>query len=355
MADQITGREIIVAAAKASTWRTAVSLGAGDGVLITSESMGAKAPTFVPDDSLGQADITETYQTHEMQSGSFKGYLRYEGWDYLMANILGSAGTPTNVEGTAYKNAYQIADTINSIFGTFAMKKANLAKGIWEVPSFKPHGFTIAGEVGGLVEITLNEMGSKIETENPTNTSLASVTYPTRSNILKIDSSAEFLMNAQSGAALAGGDQIYPFSFELTYNRPMEADYEAGYNDMSEPTQNGFAEARIRLTFDKYNSNAFMQAIENATNQKMSIKFQGALITGTTYYQMIFYLPNIEWESGEAPASSPGKIPHTVEGRCMAVTSAPSGMASTDDPPGIDVLDPLAIYVQNTKATSPLA
>ena len=70
MANWITGREIIAAAKKAAVWRTAVACGAGDGVLITRDSMGAKSPTFVDDNSLGQAEISRSIQTGESVTGS---------------------------------------------------------------------------------------------------------------------------------------------------------------------------------------------------------------------------------------------------------------------------------------------
>lgn len=346
----ITGREIIIGVAKASTWRTAVALGAGDGILIQSESMGAKAPNFVPDDSLGQADIKCLIKTNENQTGSLQGYLRLEGWDVMLALALGTAGTPTQISGTAYYNNYSPADAISGLFATLAIKKADTTKGIWEIPSMKVTGFTLSAEIGALAQITFNEMGNKIETENPVNTTvtLGNVTYPTGCRQAKMDDRFKMRMNDQTGGALSDSDQIYPSSFELTYNRPHDDNYQAGYDDMSEPVQSGFSEATVTLTFDKYNIDDFMTAISTNVDKKMDILFEGDLISGGggERYQMLIQLPKITWSSGSADVGGAGTIPHVVEGTLLVPDTAPTGMTT---------VDPVNIYVQNTRTTDPLA
>jgi len=348
MADFVTGREIIAGLKKASTWRTAVSLGSNDGLLILSEAIGAKAPTYVPDDSLGQSDIMDYYKVNEAITGAnITGYLRYDMWDVALALALGEAGTPTQVDGDAYSNTYKPADNIDGYFATFAIKKANTTKGIWEIPSAKITGFTITARIGELARITVNMMGNKIETESPTNTSLSSVTYRDRGNVCRMDTSFKIRMNSQSGSALADTDKIYPFGFTLTYNRPFQENFEASYTDMSEPVQNGFAEATLELNFDKYNLDTFMSAIENETDYKMDIVFEGETISGSTNYTFRIDIPKITWVTGEAPVGGPGTISHTVTGRLQKVESAPTGMTG--------VLGPLAIYVVNKRTSDPLA
>lgn len=353
MTDWITGREVVCAVGKAATWRTPVAVGALDGVLITSESMGAKAPTFLPDDSLGQADIKNMIQTNQNAAGSLEGYLRYEGWDLLMALALGTTGTPSQEEGTAYSNTLSPADSIAGYFATMAMKKANstLTNDIWEFPTASVTGFTISGEVGGLCKISVNVMANKLDTQSTTNTAtqIGDVTYPTSSNIIRFDTSTKFRCNTQSGIALEDSSEhiIYPFGFELTYNRPFKENWEAGYTDMSEPVQDGFAEANVRLNFDKYGIDTFMSAIAAETDYKMDIDFIGSLITGTSYYQFRIDIPKVTFTSAAADVGGPGTIPHSVEGRCLGVDSAPNGMSG--------VTDPISIYTVNTVSTDPLA
>ena len=347
MANEITGREIVFAVGKGATWRTAVDVDvANSGVLISNEGMGAKAPTFLPDDSLGQDDLKNMIETCEEMAGSVTGFARYENWDLLIALAMGTAGSPSQEEGSAYSNTYSIAANLEGLFATLAMKKSDTTHDIWEVPSATVGGFTFSGEICQLCNLTVNFQGNKIENLSPVNTDLSSVTYRTSSNILKMDSRTKFRMNTNAGAALQDSDKIYPFSFELVWNRPMTTNREAGYSDASEPTQDGFAEATIRLTFDKYNIDTFMDAIGNGTAQKMDILFEGDIISGTTRYTWRFDLPKIQWTSGAADVGGPGQIQHVVEGRCLAVDTAPTGMTGTD---------PFDLYVINTLSASPLA
>lgn len=349
MANFITGREIILGVGKASTWRTAVDVNvANSGVLITSEGFGAKAPKYLPDDSLGNPDILEIIRTTEaITGGNVSGYFRYEGWDVLIAHALGTAGSPVNLSGDAYYNVYSPADNIDGKFVTVAMKKAGTSHGIWEIPSTKVTGFTLNAEVGGLASIRVDMMGNKIETVSPTNTSLTSVTYPDKSNVAKLDTRSKIRMNAQAGAALADGDMIYPYSFELSYSRPFRENYEASYADMSEPVQDGFVVPTLNLTFDKYNLDTFLDAIEADTEYKMDILLEGAVITGAYRYTLRVDIPKIMWLSGAADVGGPGTISHTVQGRPLGVTSAPTGMTG--------VTDPISLYVVNKRSTDPLA
>ena len=345
--NSITGREIILGVKKATTWRDAVDVGANDGVLITSEGIGAKAPNFIDDDSLGNPDILETYKVNENAHGrTVEGKLRYEGWEVMLALAMGTAGSPTG--SAMYAHTLYPADNIRDKFATVAMKKAGTSKGIWEIPSATFHGFTITGNVGELATISMNFSGNKIETENPENTSLSSVTYPDKKNVVLMDDDFQCWMNAQAGGALAIGDVLYPHGFTFTYNRPMSEDYQASYTDMAQPEQDGFAEITIELRFDKYNIDTFTTAIATAARQKMHLLFQGGTISGSgDLYQFRIDLANIEWMSADAPVSGPGKIPHTVTGKCLSVTAAPTGMTS--------LVDPFRIYIQNARSTDPLA
>lgn len=351
MSDFITGREVKCGIKKASAWRTAVTVGANDGFYILNEGIGAKEPKYIDDDSLGQDDIRCTYKVAEQVVGAnLNGYLRYNHWDLLLALALGAAGTPSQVSGTAYSNVYSPASNIDGYFATLAIKKANTTYGIWELPSMKIHGFTIEGAIGELAKVTFNFAANKIETINATNdsTAIGNLTFPTGCNIARMDTRFKIRMNAQAGGALADSDKIYPKKFTLTYNRPISTEeFEASWDDMSEPIQDGFAEASLALNFDKYNLDTFMSAIESETQYKLDILFEGAIITGSTRYQIRIDVPKVQWKRGEATVSGPGKIPHDVTGRLFAVDAAPTGM--------VGVLDPLSIYVIGTRTTSPLA
>jgi hypothetical protein len=350
MANFITGREIVMAAKKATTWGTAVLCGASDGVLITDGFSGAKAPNFITDDSLGQMEIKEILRTTENIQDSVSGNLRYQGWDVLLALALGSASSPTLLGSGAYSNVYSPASSIADYFATLAMKKSPNANGLWEIPSAQLTGFEITAKVGELAKIKFDYMGNKIETDEldavNSPVTMNSVTYPTTSNVTRLDTSSKMRMNAQAGAGLADSDKIYPLGFSLKYSRPFEACYEIGSNNMRQPVQSGFSEAILTMNFDKYNMDTFMNALDAETQYKMDILFQGNLIGGTYYYQLRIDIPKIIFTTADAPIGGPGKIPHNVTGRCLGVDAAPTGMSG--------VTTPISLYVQNTRTTNPL-
>lgn len=367
MSDWISGREAKMALKKGTTWRTAVAVGAGDGVYIVSESFGDKAPKMLDDDSLGQYDVSEVYRMSEALTGSsFEAYARFQGLDVALALVLGTAGTPTDEGSSVYSNVYYPANNIDDLFATIVMKKANTTEGIWEIPSAKLHGFNLSAKIGELSKYVFNFAGNKIETDATArvnnSTTLAAVTYPTTAagqtkSIMRMDSNFAIWMNAQSGVALSSSDAIYPLGFELVYNRPMDEPYSAGNFTMDEPQQDGFAEATLTLNFDKYNLDTFMQAIEDETDMKCLIKFVGGEAgttgSGSNFFHHI-YMPSIKIMTGAAPVSGPGKVGHTVTCRLMAASSAPLGMTSSDAV-GIDVTTPLAIHVQNERNSDPLS
>lgn len=356
MANWITGREIIAAAKKAAAWRTAVACGAGDGVLITRDSMGPKSPTFVDDNSLGQAEISKSIQTSEsLTGGSWEGLFRYEGWDLLLALAL---GTSTYAAGANSKeHLYTPSASTTGLFATLAMKKTGTTHDIWEIPSAKVTGFTIRGRVGELCTVNFTFSGSKIESESTTNTTatMANVTYPLNASAdgqVKMDANTSILMNAAGAGALAGGDQIYPTEFELSYERPIDEPFEAGYADMSEPAQNDFGRGTINLSFDKYGIDEFTDAISAGTNQKMKLTLEGAIIGGSDTYKFDVYLPNISFQSVNADVPGPGPVPLAVEGRLLATDAAPAGFTGILG--GVDVKTSLGLYIRNDVA-DPLA
>lgn len=340
MAKHISGREIGIGVVKGSTWRTAVALGASNGIPITAENFGAKAPKFLDDDSLGQSEIQAIYKVQEsMSGGSIDGYLRYEYWTLLFALAMGTNSFTDNTN--YYTHELTPAANINDDFATVAIQKADssmTAHEIWEIPSAKIHGFTINGAIGEFTKVSFNIMGNKIETESPTNTvtEIGSLVYSpalTTRTIALMDSNFKMRMNDSGGIALADGDKIYPNSWSLSFNRPMSEEWEASYDDMSEPSQDGFTEVTLELNFDKYNLETFMSSINAAADdadyfQKIDISFTGPECYSGTDYNLLIELPQVKLVSGSADVGGPGKIPHTVSCKCMAASSTPTGMSS---------------------------
>ena len=343
----ITGREVIVALKKASSWRTAVACGAGDGLLITSESLGPLTKESSPDNSAGQAFITQRPNVFQPPiSGTLAMNGRFVGADLILALAMGNVSTTqpdaTNAPNT-YKHTISIAPNIEGIMATIALLKKT--DKVWEIPTAKIHGFELAGEVGGIVTLTANVLGNKYDLASEVNTptTMNDVTVLDKENIILFNEEAVFRMNAQSAVALADTDKIYPRSFRLTFTRNMDTDTrEAGHIDISEPLESDFPNATLELTFDKYNIDSFLDAIVSETHQKLDIYLKGNLIENNYHYELRINCPNVKVLSGEAPVGGPGKIGHTVSLQLDACDTAPDGMNDTA---------PFQAIVQNTRTT----
>lgn len=349
MGGELTGREIICALKKGGAWRTAVVCGANDGILLLTEGIKVNIATEL-DDSAGQPWITDADAGQMDVSGILQGYMRYEGFDTAIALIMGIAGAPAQIDATAaYTNTYKLASKIDGLFGTFAMKK--LASIIWEYPSLKLHGFKLGGEMNKPVKISLDTIGDQLDRYSTVNTpgTMDTVTVPDTENRIIMNKNTVFRMNNQVDGALSSMEEIHPSSFELTFNRPMDAEATAGQEGVDEPSDNGFPVGTLNIKFPRYNpaNNSYFDAWEAFTSKKMDITFTGREIESGNNYSFKILLPHLKINNPEAAISGPGKIPFSMSCNIMGAAVAPVGMTG--------VIEPLQIEITNTRTTDPLA
>ena len=360
MGNQYEGRQIIAGVKKAATWGTAVALGAGNGILLSSESLGAKAPTFVDDPALGQSQIREMIQTQESMAGGLDGLFRWGSvWEVLLALALGTVSTPTQKSTTsAYAAVYTPKDNNDGAFATVALKKSATTHNIWEVPTAKVSGFTISGEMGGKVKVSVNLAGNKIETQSAVNTgaTMANVTYsPTvlQDNIADFGTGTYVRVNTASSSALTSAHNIYPQNFELSFTRPTDHPrFQPGSINAAEPLQDGPIQVKLKLGFDKYDSDTYVDAIVGKTHKKVEIGIVGPAISAYTY-KLGILLPSVFFTQADSPVGDMGLIPHTVDAVGLRPDTVSSGMTSAGC--GINLLDSLGLYVTNKRTTSPIA
>jgi tail tube protein len=348
MAGELTGREIICALKKAAAWRTAVACGAGDGLLILSDGIKANQDTE-PDDSAGQPWINEADPGMMNVAGNLEAYMRYEGFDTALALIMGIAGAPTQIDLTAaYSNSYKLASKIDGLFGTLATKK--LISVTWEHPSVKLHGFKLSGEMNKPLKLGLDVIADRLNRSSVINTpaTMDSITVPDTKNRILMNKDTVFRMNTQADGALGGVEQIYPSGFELTFNRPMDAEATAGQDGVDEPADNGFPVATLTLKFPRYNAanNSFFSDWEAFTSKKMDITFTGKEIESGNNYMFRIFLPHIKISNPEAAVSGAGKIPFSMQCDIFGADVAPVGMDG--------IVEPMQIDIVNTRITDPL-
>ena len=334
---EVSGRHIVAALKKASTWDTEVAPGANDGFLFKSENLGVIARESVPNESIGARDdqiLCTDKLNFDIGDKSIVNELIFEMFELPLALACGSAGVPT-LQTDGYLHTFRPATDIDGIFATFAIEKVD-GSIIHVYPTLKFKGFELSGNAGGILECNNTVIPSRFSNNSSTVTSSAmdNVTFRKKCGRINFNQTT-FWLNSQSGAALSTSDAINPSSFSFRFMRDMAVDFvsrnESGQNSWSceEPVETGFPEIMLTLDFPKYSSDTYIDALRDDDHFKMKINYQGALI-GTDYYNLAIYFTNLEILNADATVDGAGKIVHPLQFRCKAVDSAPSGMSGTD-------------------------
>jgi len=331
---------------KASTWGTAVAVGANDGLLILEDGGLKKTRDYLPAKESDSPFVGESV-LGRIAPVDFAPtmHLRYEGLEVLLAMVMGTAGAPTQPDAIGAPNTYehtlQLADAIKGLFGTFCIEKGSK---IHEVPSAKSHRlvFSIAD---GILQLEVGIRGNDLIDNSTTNTDLSAVTYLEKHHRVLFKQGV-FRMNNQSAAALANSDKIYPNDFTLTIERFLDEAYEAGSDKIIEPLENDHPSIILTLSFPRINSvnEAYFQDFDAETLKKMDITFTGALIEATYYYELKFQLPQLKIVDVEYTWSE--IIPASITLQAEQADSAPSGMTG--------ITKPVQIDLRNTRNTDPL-
>lgn len=284
------------AAIKGAAWGTALAVGAGKGLLLTSDGNPmAKQPykraeeadtPFIQTGDLGDIDPVDF-------SPAF--FMRYDpGAGGMLESLLfGTAGTPTLVGATlAYKHVFQWAD---SVYGKFAIYATEMPGKIYEVASAKVMGLTL-NVADGFLMGSLKLRGNTVIDTSAVNTAtqMDAITYVNRFNRIKFRQGS-VKMNAQSGGDVASATVLELSGLTIVYDRKFDTKHVAGSSTIIEPNEEGYPEIKIKLSMPRFNSvnAAFLATLKAETPQKMLIKFTGALIETGFYYDRALYFPRV--------------------------------------------------------------
>jgi hypothetical protein len=249
---------------------------------------------------------------------------------------------------TAYQHELRLADDTDGLFGTLALYKGISAH---EYAGCKVDGFTLEGEAGQPLNVTLNLICDDlaINTTSGTNTAaaLAALVTPARGNRV-LFRQGQFLINDASDAALTSGDAIAPNRFSLTFKRGLVGDHLAGGNDIiAEPTCAAFPEISLNLEFPAYTSDTFLNDMGADTRKKMSLTFTGGEIEPGYNYKLEVLIPHLVLTNAEAAVDRAGKIAHPITASLLGAETAPSGMEG--------ITAPFAVNLVNTRTSDCLA
>ncbi|QOX79793.1 hypothetical protein FY034_12915 [Trichlorobacter lovleyi] len=354
MPGSVAGVEIQYAAKKAATWLTPVACGALNGFLSRPVTINDKSDVDI-DDSLGTYFSPDGTAGDITCDGAIPPYLRYAGQELLLALVCGTAGVPTtHAGGTLSKDwVYKPAKNIDGLFATFVRNMKNY---IAEVPSLKIYGFTIKGETGGSLELSLDTIGSNTNRNTTTGTN----TLTTANNITIAEtgnrvrfSHGVFRMNVQSGAALGVGDKIVPSAFEFSFKRKLKGvfgAYTTGTTTprgvVDEPTNDDMPEISLKLTFPRHTSATMLTAWGDDVRYKMDATFTGPIIELAIPYLFLMQWPHLQIKNVEA-IDAKGIIQEPLEFICHGAATAPTGMTG--------ITEPFRLSGTNKFATDPLA
>ena len=340
----IVGRQPTFAFKLATTWGTAETVGAGDGVLPLSDGLLAgHAIEKHHDESLPLNFVQKTNEGIETIAGDIVKNLRYQGDELFLALAMGDPQTKTGA-GPEYTMEIYLATVLAGLFGTWVTNLT--AAEVAEVPSVKINGFSLSGEMGSPLQLTLKAIGNILRRTGDTGmvntiSDLANVTVAdaVKNNRVVMNHRTELLINAESGAALASPTDvlgIQGFSFDFLRGMETYAQSDSVADDSvcyAEPVDNDFPKPTLSLTIPRYDAQEdFLDNLKEGDTYKAKFTFEGDLIPATAVrYKFQMWFPRLHVMSIAPAVSGPGKVPGDVTFVCEQVESVPSGF--TDDKP----------------------
>lgn len=315
---------------KASTWGTAVALGATNGMYFDSDG-GLKNAR--PNHMFAESDSpffkTSVLGPRDPVDFNPSFYSRYDSIasNFLTALLFGTAGAPAQQGATsAYLHTIQWKDHLQGLFATFALEKAGK---IFEVPSVKPYGLELSFS-DGVLKGTISLRGDLVKDNSSTNTAteMDALTYNDVENPVRFDEGS-LKMNAESGGDVASETALEINAMTLSFQRKLDSKVAVGNTSIIEPLEEGNPEVTIDLEFPRMSTinSAYFQDFDAETRKKMLIKFQGILIETTYYYTYAFYYPRLKITEIEYPHDD--IIPSKIKLQAEQASSAPTGMTYT--------------------------
>ena len=191
-------------------------------------------------------------------------------------------------------------------------------------------------------ELTVIPADLDRDSSTNTTTETDAVTVPSIEGAVRFKDGL-FRINAQGGGALGSSDETDIGSFELVIRRDMARDFLADGNTfVAQPAEQGPCEVMLTVSTRSYDAETWKDAWAAGTEYKADLKFTGSGLDGGSgadpYYE--FEFPRlVVAEDPQASIGGRGRITHTVTFKCIAATSAPTGMSGVTQPVELNVMD----------------
>jgi hypothetical protein len=338
----------------------AVAAGALNGIKVISCPLEANTAIIPTKNITGRATQLKGDTGNKIIQGDIlTAELVYEGHDTLIAPVLGSETATSTVDTTARKHVWKVADSLDGIYWTLAYEIMKDAL-IDEFNTVKATGFTIRGQQGGRVMLTVRGIGHDFSAASAVNTTttIDTITTPANSVLGVMFRQLVVRLNDESGGALGASDVRYVSAFEINVDRNLELDFTSEFgNRTSEPqppdNDDPFTKVTGSLTFSHLDNaspggSTGLRATQLAgTSQKIDLTLTGDTLAGsaTQKFQHIVYLPSVQFGDGKPTL---GKL-----GWTLPFTAWHTGAAPTGFPAGY--LDAINWEAYNQRATDALA
>ena len=325
-----SGRDVIVAFKKASTWGTAVSVNSSNlGVLVSGASGFHAIPELVPDPSAGFAFHEYIEHGALNVAPSLTLPLRYDGqlWALVAAFMGDDSFTDSAPE---YYHSMDLQQE-SAYFGTLCLYDGVTVR---EIPSFQVTGIVIRGSSGGFLEMEVSGIGNDVLYTGQTNSTLASVTYRTKEQRIPFGACTIMMNDQSSGALSSSTDKICPVSFELSIQRQMEQDFTACGNTYTQagitqqPVDNGHIETTLTLELPEYTADDWLDDLDAGTVRKAQLTVTGDVITNFNR-ELDIYLPGLVPADAVADINGADRISNSLTFQAVKAQSNPTGMTTT--------------------------
>lgn len=332
----ITGAQTSSALKIATTWGTAVSVGAGN------KFAGEVTPSFGVEELTARTIGSGAYWASTATRGRYIPTIQLvadlgyrNNCDVLIAQMMGTAGAPTETTGgqADYLHTITLNTTLNAKYITFVTETSSTT--VYEFPTAAVQNINIKSQsVPGYVDFTANLLANNILITGPTNNNAAvqAATFTEGTpELAAADYIDTYRMNAQSAGALAGGDQVNITDFDLTINRPQETIGEIkAAAGLSAPTATSYLDGTFTVTIKDHADHTYETLWSAETAEKAKLSIEGTQIGSGVNKRFSVVMPRMLLVQEPAYAiTSEGSNGTTLTFRLLKASANPTGMSST--------------------------
>lgn len=325
-----TGREvemIFQGGDVASAWGTAVDMDTTSSGFWALERGVGRVVEQLNDDAAGYAWLKQVDEGNEAVTGGPPQHYRFDNNAclYFIALAMGAYAYTDEVTASQgdHRHAMTLATSNITRFGTMAWQhQVGNANDPWEVPSYKPAGFTLEGSEGGLVQLTPIGIGNLCIHSGLVN-SFTTITYPGVASRI-VFSKLKIEMGPTAGAYTT----YNPSSFTFTFDRSMTPDFVAHESAGSdEPEGEGYPIITLSVGFPQYGHKGLSDTGVNAwfsdADLKVKITYAGAQIGTGEFRGFELECPVVHIIDDDPQFSGPGKIPETINFNVLQGSALP--------------------------------